>query len=39
LRVSVNGDGHLADLADIAVEGPDLMGAYLAARDWCDGRR
>jgi phosphoserine phosphatase len=39
LRVSVNGDGHLADLADIAVEGPDLMVAYLAARDWCDGRR
>jgi phosphoserine phosphatase len=39
LRVSVNGDGHLADLADIAVEGPDLMLAYRAARDWCDGRR
>jgi phosphoserine phosphatase len=39
LRVSVNGDGHLADLADIAVDGPDLMVAYLAARDWCDGRR
>jgi len=39
LRVSVNGDGHLADLADITVEGPDLMLAYRAARDWCDGRR
>lgn len=39
LRVSVNGDGHLADLADIAVEGPDLMVAYRAARDWCDRPR
>jgi phosphoserine phosphatase len=36
LRVSVNGDHHIADLADIAVEGPDLMLAYRAARDWCD---
>lgn len=39
LRVSVNGDHHLAELADVAVEGPDLMVAYQAARDWCDGRR
>jgi len=36
LRVSVNGDHHLADLADIAVEGPDLMLAYRPAREWCD---
>lgn len=36
LRVSVNGDHHIADLADIAVEGPDLMLAYRAAREWCD---
>jgi phosphoserine phosphatase len=36
LRVSVNGDHHLAELADIAVEGVDLMVAYSAARRWCD---
>jgi phosphoserine phosphatase len=36
LRVSVNGDHHLAELADIAVEGPDLMLAYRAARERCD---
>lgn len=36
LRVSVNGDHHLAELADIAVEGEDLMLAYAAARKWCD---
>lgn len=34
LRVSVNGDHHLAELADIAVDGPDLMPAYTAAREW-----
>ena len=39
LRVSVNGDGHLAELADLAVEGPDLMVAYRAAREWFDRRR
>lgn len=39
LRVSVNGDHHLAELADIAIEGTDLMAAYTAARTWCDGRR
>ena len=32
LRVSINGDHHLADLADIAVDGSDLMPAYRAAR-------
>jgi len=36
VRVSVNGDHHLAELADIAVEGEDLMVAYSAAREWCD---
>ncbi len=36
LRVSVNGDHHLAELADIAIEGTDLMAAYTAARTWCD---
>jgi phosphoserine phosphatase len=34
LRVSVNGDHHLEELADITIEGPDLMLAYRAARDW-----
>jgi len=32
-RVSVNGDHHLAELADIAVEGRDLLPAYRAARE------
>jgi phosphoserine phosphatase len=36
LRVSINGDHHIADLADIAVEGTDLMLAYRAARERCD---
>ena len=36
LGVSVNGDHHLAELADVAVEGSDLMLAYRAARAWCD---
>ncbi len=39
LRVSVNGDHHLVELADIAIEGTDLMAAYTAAREWCDRRR
>jgi phosphoserine phosphatase len=38
LRVSVNGDRHLAAFADIAVEGSDLMVAYRAAREWCDAQ-
>jgi phosphoserine phosphatase len=38
LAVSVNGDHHLEELADIAVEGEDLMLAYAAARRWCDSR-
>jgi phosphoserine phosphatase len=36
LRVSVNGDDHLAELADITIEGTDLMLAYRAARERCD---
>ena len=32
VRVSVNGDHHIADLADIAIEGVDLLDAYRAAR-------
>jgi phosphoserine phosphatase len=35
-RVSVNGDHHLADRADIAVSGTDLLPAYLAARELLD---
>jgi phosphoserine phosphatase len=38
VRVSVNGDHHLAELADIAVEGTDLLPAYRAARALCDYR-
>ena len=38
VRVSVNGDHHLAELSDIAVEGTDLLLAYRAARELCDGR-
>lgn len=32
-RVSVNGDDHIAHLADVAVAGPDLRAAYDAARN------
>lgn len=32
VRVSVNGDHHIAELSDIAVEGLDLFLAYRAAR-------
>jgi phosphoserine phosphatase len=35
VRVSVNGDHHLADRSDIAVQGRDLMVAYRAARELC----
>jgi phosphoserine phosphatase len=38
VRVSVNGDHHLAERADIAVEGTDLLPAYRAARELCDAR-
>ena len=37
VRVSVNGDHHLAERSDIAVEGTDLLVAYRAARELCDG--
>ena len=37
VRVSVNGDHHLAERSDIAVEGTDLLLAYRAARELCDG--
>jgi phosphoserine phosphatase len=37
LRVSVNGDHHLAQLADLAVSGPDLVAAYTAVRERLDG--
>jgi phosphoserine phosphatase len=36
VRVSVNGDHHLAELSDLAVEGTDLLLAYRAARELCD---
>jgi phosphoserine phosphatase len=32
VRIAVNADHHLADLADVAIDGTDLMPAYLAAR-------
>jgi phosphoserine phosphatase len=38
VRISVNGDHHLETLADIAIEGPDLLAAYRAARDLISGR-
>ena len=31
-RISVNGDHHLEERSDIAVEGTDLLVAYEAAR-------
>ena len=37
IRVSVNGDHHLAERSDVAVEGTDLRVAYRAARELCDG--
>ena len=39
VRVSVNGDHHLAERSDIAVEGTDLLLAYRAARELADGGR
>jgi phosphoserine phosphatase len=38
VRVAVNADHHLAGRSDIAVEGTDLLLAYRAARELCDGR-
>jgi phosphoserine phosphatase len=39
VRVSVNGDHHIAERSDIAVEGTDLLLAYRAARELADGGR
>jgi hypothetical protein len=36
IRVSVNGDHHLAGRSDIAVGGTDLLPAYQAARRLSD---
>ena len=36
VRISVNGDHHLADRVDVAVEGTDLLVAYRAARELVD---
>jgi phosphoserine phosphatase len=36
VRVSVNGDHHLAERADVAVAGTDLLVAYRAARELVD---
>jgi phosphoserine phosphatase len=35
IRVSVNGDHHLAERSDVAVSGSDLLPAYHAARRLC----
>jgi hypothetical protein len=32
VRIAVNADRHLADLADVAIDGTDLLPAYRAAR-------
>jgi phosphoserine phosphatase len=37
VRVAVNADHHLSDLADVAIEGTDLMPAYVAARRLLEG--
>ena len=39
VRVSVNGDHHIADRSDIAVQGTDLLVAYRAARRLLDARQ
>jgi phosphoserine phosphatase len=39
VRVSVNGDHHIAERSDIAVKGTDLLLAYRAARELADGGR
>jgi phosphoserine phosphatase len=38
VRVSVNGDHHLEQISDIAVEGQDLLPAYRAARELLDAQ-
>ncbi len=37
VRVSVNGDHHLAERSDVAIQGTDLLPAYRAARALADG--
>ena len=37
IRVSFNGDHHLAERSDVAIEGTDLLVAYRAARELFDG--
>ena len=37
VRISVNGDHHLAERSDVAVTGTDLLVAYRAARELLDG--
>ena len=36
-RIAINADHHLADLADVAIDGTDLLPAYRAARKLIDG--
>jgi phosphoserine phosphatase len=36
VSVAINGDHHVADLADISVDGRDLLAAYHAARERID---
>lgn len=37
-RISVNGDHHLAEIADVAITGDDLQTAYAHARRWISQR-
>lgn len=37
VRIAVNADHHLADLADVTIHGTDLLPAYRAARRLIDG--
>ena len=37
MRVSVNGDHHLAERSDVAITGTDLLPAYRAARELAGG--
>lgn len=37
VRIAINADHHLADLADVTIHGTDLMPAYRAPRNLLDG--
>jgi phosphoserine phosphatase len=37
VRIAINADHHLADLADVTIHGTDLLPAYDAARRLIDG--